>query len=125
MASSSKVQIIITLKKPDLDEQELEGETQKLYRQLLNLRDLEQVERVRDTTPLEGAMGGPYLPRILKAEAEASNLKDAIENLQELSRGQADLKIVSDTKEVTLEASNRSLEELSENIEEKVKQVLA
>lgn len=124
MANPFKVRIIITLNKPDLDDQELERETQDFYEEMLQVKGLEQVKRVRDTTPLEGEKGGSFLPGLLKAEVESANLKDASRDVHELSSRKADIAIVNGTERITVEANNRSSEDFSLEVEKAAQQVL-
>ncbi len=125
MGSQSKVRIIITLNKPDLDDQELERETEEFYEEMLNVNGLEQVKRVRDTTPLEGEKGGSFLPGLLEAEAELANLKDASRDVHELSRRKADITIDNGTEKITVKGNNPSSEDFSVKVEKAAQKVLS
>lgn len=111
----SKVRIIISLNNPTLDEQELEEATQEFYEEMQNIG--EQVKRIKDTTPLEGEKGGSYLPGLLEAEVELSNLKEKARNAHQLSNRKSDITITNGEEKTTVEGANRSSEEFAEEAE--------
>ncbi|MFB2919888.1 hypothetical protein [Aerosakkonema funiforme] len=125
MGSLSKVRIIITLNKPHLDDQELERETEEFYEEMLKVNGLEQVKRIRDTTPLEGEKGGRHLPGLLEAKVEEDNLENVRREVSERSGKKANTTIVKDTEKIPVEGHNRSSEDLSEAVEKAAQKLLA
>ena len=76
MADECPIKLQITFNDPVLDDEEREGEVQKLLHELKQLDEVEKVDRVRDPNPPEGnkALGG-FLVGMLMAEVNLANLK--------------------------------------------------
>ena len=75
---TTNLQVTIDLSDPNLDEQELETETQKLLAQMKNLEqndELNRVDRVSDPNPPVGGKGAGFLVGLLMAEVSKENLK--------------------------------------------------
>mgnify|MGYP006934828280 CR=1 FL=1 len=113
----SKVRIIINLNNPTLDEQELDKEIEELHEEMQNLNYLEKVKPIKNTMPLEREKGGSYLPGLLEAEVEFSNLKEAARDVYQLSNGKNDFTIINGEEKKTVEAANRSQEEFADEVE--------
>ena len=76
MADECPIKLQIAFNDPVLDDEEREGEVQKLLNELKQLDEVENVERVRDPNPPEGnkALGG-FLVGMLMAEVKFANLR--------------------------------------------------
>ena len=75
MTITSNVQITIALKDSDLDDEELQEETEKLLQQMRELDEVEDANLVADPNPPERGKGGGFLLGLLTAEVNAKNIK--------------------------------------------------
>lgn len=76
MVNSSNVQVMIVLKDPDLDKEELQEATERLLQQMRELDEVEKANLVADPNPQEGSkslLG--FLPGLLMAEVNAKNIQ--------------------------------------------------
>ncbi|NEO54722.1 MAG: hypothetical protein F6K54_17535 [Okeania sp. SIO3B5] len=111
----SKVRIIITLNNPTLDEQELDKAREEFSKEMQIRR--EQVKEIKNTTPQKGGKAGSYLPELLEAEVELSNLKEISRDAHQASNGKSDITITNGQEKRTVKAANRSREEFAEEVE--------
>src|SRR5262245_39247626 len=103
MTDESPIKLQIAFNDPELDDEEREGEVQKLLNELKQLDEVEDLERVRDPNPPEGnkALGG-FLVGILMAKVTPANLKKLFGFLQDRLSG----KII----ELNIEANGKKLQ---------------
>lgn len=76
MVNSSNVQVMIALKDPDLDDEELQEATERLLQQMRELDEVEDANLVADPNPQEGSKSlFGFLPGLLMAEVNAKNIQ--------------------------------------------------
>lgn len=103
---------------PDLAQEELETLTQRLFQQIGDLNEVEQVNRIPDPNPPVGSkpLSAAFLIGLLTAEVNAKNIKALLEFLWErLSGKPIELKVEANGKK--LEVKAYSQQELSAAIE--------
>ena len=117
MVSTSKVQVTIAPRgtdlnltvdlrnsEPDLNPEELEALTQRLFQQMSRLDEVEQVNRIPEPNPPEGSkpLSAAFLVGLLTAEVNAKNIKALLGFLWERLSGKP--------IELTVEANGKKLE---------------
>jgi hypothetical protein len=131
MADTSNIQVAIAPKGSDLDvaidlrnqqldlaPEELEALTQRLFNQMGELEEVEQVHRVPDRSPPEGSkpLDAAFIVGLLTAEVNATNIKALLDFLWErLSGKPIELKVEANGR--TLEVKAYSQKELSAAVE--------
>jgi hypothetical protein len=103
---------------PDFASEELEALTQRLFQQMRDLDEVEQVNRIAEPNPPEGSkpLSAAFLVGLLTAEVNAKNIKALLEFLWErLSGKPIELKVEANGK--TLEVKAYSQQELSAAVE--------
>lgn len=131
MASTSNVQVTIAPKgsdldvrldlsnaAPDFDPEELETLTQRLFQQMRELDEVEQVQRVPDPNPPTGSkpLDAAFLVGLLTAEVNAKNIKALLDFIWErLSGKPIELKVEDNGRK--LEITAYSQQELAAAVE--------
>jgi hypothetical protein len=131
MASTSNVQVAIAPRgkdldvtidlrnsEPDLAQEELETLTQRLYQQMSDLDEVEQVNRIPEPNPPAGSkpLSAAFLVGLLTAEVNAANIKALLGFIWErLSGKPIELKVEANGKK--LEVTAYSQQELSAAVE--------
>ncbi len=131
MASKSNVQVTIAPKaskldvtvdlrntEPDFDQEELEALTQRLFQQMGDLDEVDQVNRIPEPNPPEGSkpLDAAFLIGLLTAEVNAANIKALLGFVWErLSGKPIELKVEAEGK--TLEVTAYSQQELNAAVE--------
>ncbi|HEY9795374.1 MAG TPA: hypothetical protein V6D30_07000 [Leptolyngbyaceae cyanobacterium] len=131
MASTSNIQVTIAPQgadlgvtidlrnsDPDLGQEELEALTQRLFQQMGNLYEVEQVNRIPEPNPPAGSkpLSAAFLVGLLTAEVNAKNIKALLEFVWErLSGKPIELKVEANGR--TLEVKAYSQQELSAAVE--------
>ncbi|MGA7935554.1 MAG: hypothetical protein WCA35_18530 [Kovacikia sp.] len=109
--SAGNVQLILAFNDPDLDDEELDQEAQRLLVQMKELNEVETVNRVLDPNPPEGnkAIGG-FLAGILLAEVNPASVKKLMGFLGDRLGGKPiKLKVKApDGRELELEANSQA-----------------
>ncbi|PPT07704.1 hypothetical protein CKA32_001873 [Geitlerinema sp. FC II] len=109
METNSSIQITVSFVATDLDEDEKEMETQRLFNSLKKLDEVERVDRVLDPTPPQGnkAFGG-FLIGLLTAEVTRENVEALFRFLGDRLSGKTiDLKVEVEGKVLEVSASSR------------------
>jgi hypothetical protein len=109
MASESNVKLMIALKEPDLDPEELEKQTRNLVQELKDLDEVEQANLVAVTETPQGskALGG-FLLGILQAEVSIANCKKLLGFLGDRLGGKPiELEVEANGKKLKVSASSR------------------
>ncbi|MDC0835719.1 hypothetical protein POG22_22390 [Geitlerinema sp. CS-897] len=109
METNSSIQITVSFVDTDLDEDEKEMETQRLFNSLKKLDEVERVDRVLDPTPPQGnkAFGG-FLIGLLTAEVTRENVEALFRFLGDRLSGKTiDLKVEVEGKVLEVSASSR------------------
>ncbi|MEH2455162.1 hypothetical protein [Nostoc sp.] len=109
MASTSNVQITIALQEPDLDDDELQAQTQRLLQQMLELDEVEDASLFREA---EAPVGSKSLTGLavgwLTAQVNAKNIKALMGFLGDrLGNKTIELEIESNGKKLKVKASSR------------------
>ncbi|WP_138497420.1 hypothetical protein [Nostoc sp. PA-18-2419] len=109
MASTSNVQIIIALQEPDLDDDELQTQTQILLQQMLELDEVEDAGLLR---PAEAPVGSKSLTGLavgwLTAQVNGENIKSLMGFLGDrLGNKTIELEIEANGKKLKVKASSR------------------
>ena len=109
MASTSNVQIPIALQEPDLDDDELQAQTQRLLQQMLELDEVEDASLFREA---EAPAGSKSLTGLavgwLTAQVNAKNIKALMGFLGDrLGNKTIELEIESNGKKLKVKASSR------------------
>ncbi|MEH2069133.1 MAG: hypothetical protein V7K47_13390 [Nostoc sp.] len=109
MASTSNVQITIALQEPDLDDDELQTQTQILLQQMLELDEVEDASLLR---PAETPVGSKSLTGLavgwLTAQVNGKNIKSLMGFLGDrLGNKTIELEIEADGKKLKVKASSR------------------
>jgi hypothetical protein len=131
MASTSNIQVTIAPQgadlgvtidlrnsDPDLGQEELEALTQRLFQQMGDLYEVEQVNRIAEPNPPAGSkpLSAAFLVGLLTAEVNAKNIKALLEFVWErLSGKPIELKVEANGR--TLEVKAYSQQELSAAVE--------
>jgi hypothetical protein len=131
MTNTSHIQVVIAPKGTDLDvtldlrnaepslaPEELEALTGRLFKQLGDLDEIQQVKRIREAAPPKGSkpLDAAFLIGLLTAEVNAKNIKALLDFLWErLSGKPIELKVEANGKK--LEVKAYSQQELSAAIE--------
>lgn len=103
---------------PSLSPEELEALTQRLFQQMGDLDEVEQVKRIQEANPPTGSkpLDAAFLIGLLTAEVNAKNIKALLDFLWErLSGKPIELKVEANGKK--LEVKAYSQQELSAAIE--------
>ncbi len=131
MANTSNVEITIAPKgsdlgvtidlrnsEPDLAPEELEALTQRLFRQMSEVDEVEQVNRIPEPNPPAGSkpLDAAFLVGLLTAEVNAKNIKALLDFIWErLSGKPIELKVEANGRK--LEVKAYSQQELSAAVE--------
>lgn len=111
MASTSNVQITISLQDPSLDDDELQAEVENLLPQIKEVDGVENVDLVPVTEAPKGAKAlGGFLLGMLQAEVSVANIKALFGFLSDRLGGQP-IKIsvkAADGRELNIEASSQA-----------------
>ena len=103
---------------PDLNSEELEALTQRLFQQMSQLNEVEQVKRISEQNPPEGSkpLDAAFIIGLLTAEVNAKNIKALLDFLWErLSGKPIELKVEAEGKK--LEVKAYSQQELNAAVE--------
>lgn len=110
MATTSNVQVTISLSDPDLDEQELQAEVENLLPQVREVDGVEEADLVPVTeTPRSAKALSTFLLGVLSAEVKPANIKALFGFLGDRF-GNKPIKLAlktPDGREINLEASSR------------------
>ncbi|WP_017662381.1 hypothetical protein [Baaleninema simplex] len=109
METNSSIQITVSFVDTDLDEDEKEMETQRLFNSLKKLDEVERVDRVLDPNPPQRnkAFGG-FLIGLLTAEVTRENVEALFRFLGDRLSGKTiDLKVEVEGKVLEVSASSR------------------
>ncbi len=111
MASTSNVQVTISLSNPDLDDQELQAEVGKLLPQIREVDGVEEADlvAVEQAPPGSKALGG-FLLGLLTAEVNPANIKAVFRFLGDRLSGKSiemNLK-APDGRELSIKASSQA-----------------
>ncbi len=108
MTITSNVQITIALKDSDLDDEELQEETEKLLQQMRELDEVEDANLVTDPNPPERGKGGGFLLGLLTAEVNAKNIKALFGFLSDrLGNKPIELEVEANGKKLKVVASSQ------------------
>lgn len=109
MANSSNIQITLTLKDKDLDDEELQEATERLLQQMRELDEVEKANLVADPNPQEGSKSlFGFLPGLLMAEVNAKNIKALFEFLGDRLGGKPiELEVEANGKKLKVTASSQ------------------
>jgi hypothetical protein len=109
MASSSNVQITITLQELGLDDEELQEETEKLLQQMRELDEVEDARLVPDPSPPDSSKSvSGFLIGLLTAEVNAKNIKALFGFLGDrLSNKPIELEVEANGKKLKIVASSQ------------------
>ncbi len=117
---ASKLEVTVDLRnsEPDFDQEELEALTQRLFQQMGDLDEVDQVNRIPEPNPPEGSkpLDAAFLIGLLTAEVNAANIKALLGFVWErLSGKPIELKVEAEGK--TLEVTAYSQQELNAAVE--------
>ncbi|MBN3907841.1 MAG: hypothetical protein HWQ35_15140 [Nostoc sp. NMS1] len=109
MASTSNVQITIALQNSDLDDDELQAETQRLLQQMLELDEVEDANLYREAEAPAGSKSFTGLVvGWLTAQVNAKNIKTVMGFLSDrLGNKTIELEIEANGKKLKVKASSR------------------
>ncbi|MFB2918651.1 hypothetical protein [Aerosakkonema funiforme] len=109
MADESTIKLILALNDSNLDEEDLEEETQKLLNQMRQLDEVEEVNRVIDRNPPEGNKSfGGFLMGMLTAEVNPAKIKTVLGFLSNRLMGKSiELEVEFKGKKLKVKASNQ------------------
>lgn len=109
MASPSNVQITIALQQPDLDDAQLQKETQTLLQQLRQLDEVENANLVRDPNPPDKSKSlFASLIGLLAVEVNAKNIKGLMGFLSDrLSNKTIELEVEANGRKLKVKASSQ------------------
>jgi hypothetical protein len=108
MTSSSNIQLTLTLKDSDLEDEELQEETEKLLQQMRELDEVEDANLVVDPNPPERGKGGGFLLGLLTAEVNVKNIKALFGFLTDrLGNKPIELEVEANGKKLKVKASSQ------------------
>ena len=108
MVNVPNVQITIALQDADLDEEELQQETERLRKQINELDEVENVHLVADPNPPEGGKGGGFLIGLLTAEVNVKNIKALFGFLSDRLSGKSiELEVEAHGKKLKVKANSQ------------------
>ncbi|HEY9671900.1 MAG TPA: hypothetical protein V6D11_10675 [Waterburya sp.] len=108
MTSSSNIQLTLTLKDSDLEDEELQEETEKLLQQMRELDEVEDANLVADPNPPERGKGGGFLLGLLTAEVNVKNIKALFGFLTDrLGNKPIELEVEANGKKLKVKASSQ------------------
>ena len=117
MADKSDIKFIISFTDPELNLEERDEQAQKLLNQIKGLDELEEAGCVLDPNPPAGnkALGG-FLPGIIKAVIEISQIKQFMDFLGDRLAGQTiEMEVTGNGKSLKVKVSNQA--ELKEAVQ--------
>ncbi|MDJ0575552.1 MAG: hypothetical protein QNJ65_10355 [Xenococcaceae cyanobacterium MO_234.B1] len=110
MADKSDIKFTISFTDPELNLEERDEQAQKLLNQMKDLDELEEVGRIFDPNPPAGnkALGG-FLPGIIEAVIETSQIKQFMEFLGERLSGKTiEMEVTANGKSLKVKVSNQA-----------------
>ncbi len=108
MTSSSNIQLTLALKDSDLEDEELQEETEKLLQQMRELDEVEDANLVADPNPPERGKGGGFLLGLLTAEVNVKNIKALFGFLTDrLGNKPIELEVEANGKKLKVKASSQ------------------
>ena len=110
IADKSDIKFTISFTDPELNLEERDEQAQKLLNQMKDLDELEEVGRVFDPNPPAGnkALGG-FLPGIIEAVIETSQIKQCLEFLGERLSGKTiEMEVTANGKSLKVKVGNQA-----------------